>query len=264
MVTEHGGRSLLLWLWILSRLDRTSNAAKLTQNDLKSVGKLVGMYSKSVLNLLQMWIENRWIVSTNPLCNGFSTVISSPNYAKYHRSQFLAVSQRGTKCQPSEPNRTEPSEPNHLSSLVDSSSSIPKAVKVPSLKELPRARKAAHAVPATGAPTWDRYAEAYRTRYSVDPVRNARVNSQLAQLVTRLGQEEAPQVAAWYLTHNRPLYVQARHPVSLLLRDAEGLHTEWRSGVKATSSEARNAELKDNVIGQAERVIVSMQRKGTL
>lgn len=121
-------------------------------------------------------------------------------------------------------------------------------------KELPRARKAARAVPVTGAETWDRYAESYRSRYGVDPVRNARVNSQLAQLVTRLGQEEAPQVAGWYLSHNRPLYVQARHPVALLLRDAEGLHTEWRTGVKATTLEARSAEQRDNVVEQLKRV----------
>ena len=114
-----------------------------------------------------------------------------------------------------------------------------------------------------GAATWERYAEAYRTRYHVEPVRNTRVNSQLGQLVTRLGQEEAPQVAAWNLTHNRPLYVQARHPVSLLLRDAEGLHTEWRSGVKATTLEAREAERGDAAREQIKRVEAMIAREQT-
>lgn len=102
--------------------------------------------------------------------------------------------------------------------------------------------------------TWEAYSNGYRKRYGVDPVRNQSVNSQLKQLVLRLGSDEAPQVATFYLTHNNPLYVSARHPANLLLRDCEGLRTQWATGVKATRGEAKNAEARDDAQAQIQRV----------
>lgn len=106
----------------------------------------------------------------------------------------------------------------------------------------------------TGVAVWERYAEAHRDRYGVFPVRNKMVNSVMKQLVEKLGEEEAPHVAAFYLTHNAQVYVTKRHPVKLLLLDAEGLRTQWATGVKATSREAKNAEFQDNLVGQVDRV----------
>ncbi|HJV52837.1 MAG TPA: hypothetical protein VJ652_15320, partial [Noviherbaspirillum sp.] len=80
--------------------------------------------------------------------------------------------------------------------------------------------------PPTGR-IWMHYAEAYERRYGTAPVRNATVNGQLAQLLTRLGAEEAPMVAAWFVGHNNRYYVQKMHAVGCLLADAEKLRTEW-------------------------------------
>jgi hypothetical protein len=91
-------------------------------------------------------------------------------------------------------------------------------------------------------PVWTAYSSAYRERYGVDPVRNKRVNAQLALVVDRLGVEDAPKVAEHYLTSNRGLYVSAGHAVDLLLRDAEKLRTEWATGRAGTDQEARNAD----------------------
>lgn len=95
---------------------------------------------------------------------------------------------------------------------------------------------------------------AYQTRYQAQPVRNAKVNGQLANLVKRLGGDDAPRVAAFYVMHNDSFYVRKRHPVDLLLRDAEGLRTQWVTQIKATSGEAREAERKDNLREQSKRV----------
>lgn len=92
-----------------------------------------------------------------------------------------------------------------------------------------RERKAKEAGP-TSVETWQAYADAYRVRYGVQPVRNARVNAQLSQLVHRLGAEEAPGVARFYVAHRNALYVNAKHCTDLLLRDAEKLRTEWVTG----------------------------------
>ena len=97
---------------------------------------------------------------------------------------------------------------------------------------------------SAGAQAWGAYAAAYALRYGVAPVRNARVNAQFGQLVSRLGIEEARHVAAWYVGHNAALYVRSKHAVSLLLRDAEGLHTEWRRRQQVTEADARQVDRK--------------------
>jgi uncharacterized protein YdaU (DUF1376 family) len=95
--------------------------------------------------------------------------------------------------------------------------------------------------PKTAA-TWDAYRTAYASRYGTPPVRNATVNAQLAGFVKRIGAEESPGVAAFYVGHSRGLYVSAKHAVNLLLRDAEGLRTEWATGSKVTDTQARQSD----------------------
>lgn len=110
------------------------------------------------------------------------------------------------------------------------------------------------------AAIWEAYATSYRLRYGVLPVRHAGVNMMLCKVLDKLGAEEAPLVAAFYLTHNKAFYVQARHPTTLLLRDAEGLRTEWATGVKATTLEAREAERGDAAREQIKRVEAMIAR----
>lgn len=105
----------------------------------------------------------------------------------------------------------------------------------------PRRGNGADAPPKTSQ-TWSAYSEAYRERYGVDPVRNATVNGQLAQVVKQLGLEEAPAVARFYLSHSRSVYVGAKHAVNLLLRDCTGLRTEWATGNRVTETSARQAD----------------------
>ncbi len=94
----------------------------------------------------------------------------------------------------------------------------------------------------SGGATWNAYSTAYVDRYSAPPVRNAKVNAQIAQLVSRLGAEEAPRVAAFYVGHNGQAYVRATHTVDLLLRDAEGLRTQWANGRTTTNAAATEAD----------------------
>jgi len=85
------------------------------------------------------------------------------------------------------------------------------------------------------AATWEAYAGAYRTRYRVDPVRNRSVSAMLCKVVDKLGGEEAPLVASFYVTHRSSWYAEKMHPVNLLLQDAEKLRTEWATGRQALS-----------------------------
>lgn len=89
---------------------------------------------------------------------------------------------------------------------------------------------------------WNSYSDAYYLRYQSEPVRNAKVNGQMAQLVGRLGAQEAPHVAAFFVGHNSQLYVRDMHPVGLLLRDAEKLRTEWATNRQMTATKAQQAD----------------------
>ncbi len=108
--------------------------------------------------------------------------------------------------------------------------------------------------PAKTAETWNAYCSAYTERYTVKPLRNAKVNGQLAKLVDQLGSEEAPKVAEFYLSHNGGLYVSSGHCVDLLLRDCAKLRTEMLTGRKITRLESRNAEAGDALRAQVDRV----------
>lgn len=85
---------------------------------------------------------------------------------------------------------------------------------------------------------WLAYSGAYLDRYGVEPVRNAAVNGHLSQFIRRVPKDEAPLIAAWFLRSRNGLYVAAKHPTNLLLRDAEKLRTEWATGTHGTATSA--------------------------
>jgi hypothetical protein len=95
---------------------------------------------------------------------------------------------------------------------------------------------------ATTRAVWASYAEAYGERYGVPPVRNAKVNGQISHFVKRLGADESPAVAAYFVGHQNALYVRAMHPVDFLLRDAEKLRTEWATRRQVTNAQAVQAD----------------------
>jgi len=64
---------------------------------------------------------------------------------------------------------------------------------------------------------WSAYATAYFERYNTEPVRNAKINSQVNDLLKRLGGAEAPQVAAYYLLINDGYLIRSCHDFGSLL-----------------------------------------------
>ncbi|MCP5284206.1 MAG: hypothetical protein H6933_04835 [Burkholderiaceae bacterium] len=94
------------------------------------------------------------------------------------------------------------------------------------------------------ASVWKAYADAYCKRYGTNPVRNATVNGQMARLVDRLGVDEAPKVAEFYVWHGGAFYAKKMHAVGPLLADAEELRTQWATGLRAPEgSPAEQARL---------------------
>jgi hypothetical protein len=117
------------------------------------------------------------------------------------------------------------------------------------------AKKIAKKRPTKTGPVFDSYSDAYRSRYGVEPTRNQTVNSQLARFVDRVGANDAPAVAAFYVGSQNQWYVTKGHSVGVMLSDAEKLHTEWKTGRQVTSTQAREADRIDTQ-GQAVKSLI--------
>lgn len=124
---------------------------------------------------------------------------------------------------------------------------------------IPSARPSIEHSEAPTAAVWLAYASAYKHRWGAEPVRNKVINGQLANFIARIPREEAPLVASHYVGNNRALYVQAKHPVGLLLRDAEPLHTEWVTGRSVTETEARQTDRTQSNLDAVNAVLAEIR-----
>lgn len=172
-----------------------------------------------------------------PLKGAKNDPLSKPKGAKNDTQRAQKTTSKGAKndIPPTPPYKEEP-----VKESVKGTSEGSEGGQKPLTLEL--AISPPPAAPATPpkptALTWDAYATAYQQRYGVAPVRNATVNSQLAAFVRRLGQEEAPSVAAHYVTSNNAYYVRKGHAVGPMLTDAEKLRMEWATNRQTTSAQA--------------------------
>jgi len=103
--------------------------------------------------------------------------------------------------------------------------------------------------------TWSAYSDAYFNRYGTEPVRNAKVNSCVKQLVSRLGAEESPLVAAYFVLHNDAFYVKKGHDFSILLADAEKVRMEWATNRTVTGTKARQLEKSSATYDAVQEII---------
>lgn len=96
--------------------------------------------------------------------------------------------------------------------------------------------------PAKTAQVWNAYSTAFFNRYGTEPTSNARVSAQLSQFIDRIGADDAPHVAAFYLQSSNRYYVQKCHAVGPMLADAEALRTQWATGNTMTEGKARSTD----------------------
>lgn len=97
----------------------------------------------------------------------------------------------------------------------------------------PKAKRNLPAKPKEQSPAsvvWQAYSDAYEQRWGSRPPTSAKGYSLCKQLVSRIGQEEAVEVARFYVAHPRTRYIQAMHPLQMLIYDAEPLFAQWKAG----------------------------------
>ncbi len=94
--------------------------------------------------------------------------------------------------------------------------------------------------------TWDTYSSAYAVKYGTQPLRNAKVNSAVKAFVQRVGHEEAPAIAEFFVNRvDDVMVLRGMHDTSLLLKSAEAYRTQWATG-KSPATTARRTPAPEN------------------
>jgi hypothetical protein len=99
-------------------------------------------------------------------------------------------------------------------------------------------------LPTPVTEAWRAYLEAFRGKYGVDPIRNARVMGQVKQFIDRVGQADAPDILRFYLQQHDRWTVQNGHTVGVALQQAEKLAAGYRGAKMMTEKEARRIDEK--------------------
>lgn len=107
--------------------------------------------------------------------------------------------------------------------------------------------------------TWGAYAQAYAAQYGAAPVRNAKVNSAVKAFVLRIGHDESPVVAEFFVTRvSDALVVRGMHDFGLLLARAETFRTQWATGQSMTATRARQIDQSQANFSAADEAIALM------
>jgi hypothetical protein len=110
--------------------------------------------------------------------------------------------------------------------------------------------------PAPTNAVWQAYSTAIENRYGVAPSDGAPARGKIMQFLRCVPKEEAPLIAEHYVRHNGALYVNAKHPLELLVRDYQKFRTEWINGQPVTATDARNLERTDSNLRGWEKQLV--------
>lgn len=89
--------------------------------------------------------------------------------------------------------------------------------------------------------TWQAYRDAIIARYGIEPLCDARVRSQIKQIVERVG-ADAPELVRFYVAHNDRWIVGNGHSIGILLSKLDGLYIQWKSGQTMTTQRATTIE----------------------
>ena len=84
------------------------------------------------------------------------------------------------------------------------------------------------------------------------------------QFVQRIGREESPHVAWFYLSHANAFYVKKGHDLGSLVADAEKLRTEWATNRMITSTSAQQADRTQSNLNAAQEAISMLQAEGVV
>lgn len=107
--------------------------------------------------------------------------------------------------------------------------------------------------------TWAAYSGEYAGKYGAAPVRNAKVNANVKAFVQRIGHDEAPGVAAFFVSRvSEAFVVRKMHEFGLLLTSAESYRTQWATNQSMTATRATQIDKTQtnfNAAGEAMAIL---------
>ncbi|WP_030132141.1 helix-turn-helix domain-containing protein [Pseudomonas sp. QTF5] len=109
---------------------------------------------------------------------------------------------------------------------------------------------------------WTSYAAAYFERYQTEPVRNATVNTQINNLLKRLGADEARSVAAYYVSIQDAYLIRSCHDIGSLLAKAEAYRTQWATNTQVNGTTAKQMENTQANMSTAEQAKAMLRKRG--
>lgn len=109
--------------------------------------------------------------------------------------------------------------------------------------------------------TWMAYSNAYHRRYGTYPLWNKANGGKIAQIISRVGKDNAPGVAEFYLTLNDAFYVRKLHPVGNLLSDCESIYTQWATGRSMTATRAKQVDQTQANFSAADEAMALIQKR---
>lgn len=132
----------------------------------------------------------------------------------------------------------------------------------PTAPQSPQQKKSDTPLQAACRETLRAYAEAFWDRYGTMPATNATVNSQIKQFVQRVGNEDAPKVAAFYVRHPGQFYVTGMHQFGYAVKDAEKLFAEWKTNRHVTHTQGRQSDRTGANANAADEAIRILESQG--
>lgn len=108
---------------------------------------------------------------------------------------------------------------------------------------------------------WTDYKNAYFARYQVPPIRNQKINSQVKQLVQRLGTEAGPVAEFYVLNVNDAFVIRNTHDLGTLLSKAEAYRTQWATGRTMTNTRAQQMDSTQANASAAEEAIAMLRAR---
>lgn len=107
---------------------------------------------------------------------------------------------------------------------------------------------------------WSAYSSAYEQRYRTAPIRNAKVNRHVNDLLKRLGAEAAA-VAAYYVGINDTYLIRTCHDFGGLLAKAEAYRTQWATNLQMSSTKARQQEQTQANVSSLEQALAEQRAR---
>lgn len=105
--------------------------------------------------------------------------------------------------------------------------------------------------------TFNAYKQAFLERYKFEPLKpNQKENGILTKFIKKVGLENAPAIAKFYVESNDKFYIQKAHSISTLLSQCESIRNIYLAGGIPSNSEIKSNEIRNSLLSEHENTML--------